>query len=68
MLNEWNFLNDKFLGLENTLLTEDKENFKIHVRNLDVYGFFDEAYVGYKKYLLKENMEQIKEHKRRSRK
>lgn len=65
--NEWFFINEQFLDLQNCLLkVEDLESFKYELGRIRVYEFFDYAAIGFKKYLLRDNMLEFEEHKKKS--
>lgn len=66
MFNEWNFVNKKFLNLQNELLDVDAINFKYELTNLNMYEYFEYAAIGFKRYLLKDDMLEIDKHKMKS--
>ncbi|GLG98159.1 Putative fatty acyl-CoA reductase CG5065 [Gryllus bimaculatus] len=54
LLQNWNFLNNRFLNLENNLRPEDREGFSYQVESIEPETFFRDALHGTRRYLMKE--------------
>ncbi|KAK7872742.1 hypothetical protein R5R35_011875 [Gryllus longicercus] len=54
LLQNWNFLNNRFLNLENNLRPEDREGFSYQVDSIKPETFFRDALHGTRRFLMKE--------------
>lgn len=71
IMNEWTFINNKFIVLDSKLHPNDKEDFACVEagEQIEVYEFFRNAILGARQYLLKEDnstLPQAKIHAKRS--
>lgn len=64
-LNSWVFLNDKFMGLNDVLLKEDRKEFCFRRTDFNPYQYCKQSMMGGRIYLLGEKPEDIEKNNRR---
>lgn len=64
-LNSWIFLNDRFMGLNDVLLNDDRKEFWFRKTEFDVYQYCKQSMMGGRIYLLGEKLEDIEKNNKR---
>lgn len=62
--NNWTFVNDKFMNLNEVLLKEDHKDFWFKETDFNAYEYCYQSMLGGQKYLIKEKVDNVEANKK----